>query len=210
MRQPPAESSKQHWDAIYARKSDAQVSWFEELPRSSLDFIARTGMKPGAAIIDVGGGRSRLIDALLDAGHHRLSVLDISGNALASARERLGARAARVQWLEADILSAELPAHGFDVWHDRAVFHFLTGADQRSRYVETLYATLKADGQAVIATFGPAGPLRCSGCDVVRYSAASLSATLGSRFQLLEQQIEIHHTPFGTTQQFLFCRFAKH
>lgn len=195
-----------HWEGVYSSKSASDVSWFQEHAEVSLRLIKNTGVGPSAAIIDVGGGASVLVDDLLAGGYSRLTVLDISPSALAVSVERLGARANGVTWIEANLLTVELPRHAFDLWHDRAVFHFLTEANDRERYLQKVRDSVKPGGHVIVATFGPDGPLRCSGLPVKRYSPETLLEEFGSDFKMLEHSLQVHRTPFGTEQQFLFCR----
>ncbi|HJU83369.1 MAG TPA: class I SAM-dependent methyltransferase [Holophagaceae bacterium] len=200
---------KEHWEHVYATKATTEVSWFQEHARMSLKLIREAGVPASAAILDVGGGASVLVDDLLDQGYSDLTVLDISGAALAAARTRLGARAAQVRWIEASILEAQLPDQAFDVWHDRAVFHFLTEAADRQAYVRQLSRALKPGGLAVLATFAEDGPAKCSGLPVQRYSPETLAAELGPGFTRLRAERDTHRTPFDTEQRFLFCLFRK-
>jgi trans-aconitate methyltransferase len=172
----------------------------------SLQLIAASGVSKSAGIIDVGGGASRLVDCLLDDGYTQLAVLDLSGVALTHSRARLGARAAAVEWFEADVTTFE-PPHRFGLWHDRAVFHFLTAADDRCRYVATLKRTLQPGGAVVISTFAPDGPPKCSGLDVVRYDEQAILAEFGAEFRLQEVRRETHVTPWQAEQSFTYCRF---
>jgi 2-polyprenyl-3-methyl-5-hydroxy-6-metoxy-1,4-benzoquinol methylase len=169
----------QHWEQVYRSRSTTEVSWYRAHLERSLESIRRIAPSPNAAILDVGAGASTLVDDLLSAGYTRLTVLDIAASALESTRARLGKRATEVNWLVGNVLDIELPAHHFDVWHDRAVFHFLTSASDREAYVAQMTAALRPGGHVLIATFGPEGPLRCSGLEVVRYDAQSLSKELG-------------------------------
>jgi SAM-dependent methyltransferase len=196
-----------HWEQLYRAKSPGETSWYQPHLETSLDWIADAAKSPSAAIIDVGGGESTLVDDLLARGYDAVTVLDISGAAIRKSQERLGAAAQSVVWLVDDVTTATLPTSSYDVWHDRAVFHFLTRPEQRSAYVRQLVSALKAGGQVVMATFGPEGPLKCSGLDTERYDAESLHRELGSNFQFVHSAIVAHRTPFGTTQQFLYCRF---
>lgn len=196
---------KDHWEKVYSTKPTDGVSWYQEHADRSLDLIRGTGVRPDASIIDVGGGASTLVDDLLREGYASLTVLDLSGAALAAARTRLGQRASEVTWLEADITRAGLPAQAYDVWHDRAVFHFLTSEDDRKAYVETVLRAVKPGGHVIVATFAEDGPLQCSGLPVRRYSADELHAEFGQPFTLLRHQREEHHTPFGTVQKFVYC-----
>lgn len=196
---------RQHWETVYGNKAADQVSWFQQHAASSLRLIEGCADK-NAHIIDVGGGASVLVDNLLDAGYRNLTVLDLAESALATSRARLGARAQSVQWIAADITQlVELPAACYDVWHDRAVFHFLTDPADRARYVAQVLKSVKPGGYVIIAAFGPGGPLQCSGLDVVRYVPGSLHAEFGAPFRLLGHQTEIHHTPTGREQEFVYC-----
>jgi ubiquinone/menaquinone biosynthesis C-methylase UbiE len=197
--------SKEHWEKVYTTKATDTVSWFQPHADLSLDLIKATGISHDAAIIDVGGGASTLVDDLLANGYTDLSVLDLSAAALAAAQRRLGARAAKVQWIEADVTKADLPARRFDVWHDRAVFHFLTSAEDRAAYVQTVFRAVKPGGHVIVATFAEDGPNRCSGLPVMRYRADELHAEFGEAFALLRHQKEAHHTPSGKVQQFVYC-----
>ena len=199
---------KQHWENVYTNKSPLEVSWYQTEPRLSLELIRATGVDRDAPVIDVGGGASVLVDRLLDAGYTHLSVLDISGQALAHARKRLGARADRVEWLEADVTTFE-PPRPFRVWHDRAVFHFLTEPNDRRQYIAALQHGLQIGGQLVIAAFAIGGPLQCSNLDIVQYDAAKLSAELGTGFELIEEKGELHDTPSGKQQKFGYYRFRR-
>jgi SAM-dependent methyltransferase len=170
-------------------------------------MIEAAGLEPGASILDVGGGATHLVDHLLDAGYRHVGVLDIAPEALALARDRLGDRAAAVEWFASDVLVFESP-HPWDLWHDRAAFHFLTDPDDQDRYREVLLRSLAPDGQAVIATFGPEGPERCSGLPVQRYDAERLAAEFAPDLSLIEHHLEAHTTPSGDEQEFLFARFV--
>lgn len=198
-----------HWENIYTTKAPDQMSWYQAHPARSLEFIQRTGLAPADALIDVGGGASTLVDALLAGGYQALTVLDISGAALRLARQRLGPAGDRVTWLEADVTQAALPAEAYAVWHDRAVFHFLTAPADRQRYVARARRAVRPGGQVILATFAADGPERCSGLDIVRYSPAALHAELGPAFQLVESAAEVHATPAGGAQKFSYCRFRR-
>lgn len=195
----------QHWEHVYKSKKPDAVSWYAPHLSTSLDLIRHVAPSRQAAIIDVGGGESTLVDDLLLADYADLTVLDIAETALEVCRERLGARAGSVHWLAGDITRIDLPIERFDVWHDRAVFHFLTEPLARAAYVAQVCKAMRPGGHVIVATFGPEGPTQCSGLDVVRYDSASLHAEFGRRFRLLESRIETHQTPFGTTQQFIYC-----
>ena len=197
--------SKSHWERIYNTKLPTQVSWYQPHALRSLDLIRRVSPPPDGAIIDVGGGASTLIDDLLDAGYHDLTVLDLSAAALAVARRRLGTRADTVRWVEADVLDASLPNTGYSVWHDRAAFHFLTAPADRARYVAQVRRAVRPGGFVVVATFADDGPTRCSGLEVARYSPEALHAEFGTPFQLMASEREEHVTPAGVRQAFVYC-----
>ncbi|MEZ2146904.1 class I SAM-dependent methyltransferase [Bradyrhizobium sp. DN5] len=197
-----------HWDNVYATKGEAEVSWFQSSPTTSLAMIRAANLDPEAAIIDIGGGASRLVDALLQDGYRDIAVLDLSANALDLAKKRLGAAASAVEWIVADATTWR-PAKTYDLWHDRAAFHFLTDARDRAAYVERLRLALAPGGHVIIATFAPDGPEKCSGLPVQRHDSASLLAELGAEFELIETRRETHHTPWDSTQAFQFSRFQK-
>ncbi len=195
---------QQHWETVYSSKATDRVSWFQQHAASSLRLIQACAATD-AQIIDVGGGASVLVDNLLDAGFCNVTVLDLAEPALATSRARLGARAQSVQWIAADITRAELPAAHYDVWHDRAVFHFLTDPADRARYVEQVLKSVKPGGHVIVAAFGPGGPLQCSGLDVMRYAPDALHAEFGAPFRLLGHETETHLTPAGKEQEFVYC-----
>ncbi|MGZ8256998.1 MAG: class I SAM-dependent methyltransferase [Gallionella sp.] len=197
--------SKSHWEKVYTSKANDSVSWYQEHAQRSLLLINNIGLAKSAAVIDVGGGASTLVDDLLVEGYSNVSVLDLSNAALNSAKQRLGSRATEVQWLEADVTEVVLPAHQYDVWHDRAVFHFLTEPEQRQAYVKTVFRSVKIGGHIIVATFAEDGPTQCSGLPVMRYAANELHAQFGEAFTLIKHVKESHHTPSGTVQQFLYC-----
>lgn len=198
-----------HWNHVYETKTSDSVSWFQEHAEQSLRLIRATGVPASASIIDVGGGASTLVDDLLLDGYHSLSVLDLSAKALAAAQQRLGPRASEVRWIEADITRATLPAHAYDIWHDRAVFHFLTTPEQRRAYVDTVLRAVKPGGHVIVATFAEDGPLQCSGLPVMRYSANGLHTEFGAPFTLLQHEREEHLTPSGSVQRFVYCYCRK-
>jgi 2-polyprenyl-3-methyl-5-hydroxy-6-metoxy-1,4-benzoquinol methylase len=198
-------STKALWESVYRTKPAESVSWYAPHLRESLRYITQAAASKDAAIIDVGGGESTLVDDLLNAGYNNLTVLDISAMALDVTQRRLGALAARVKWLAADILEVELVAGAYDVWHDRAVFHFLTNDDQRRQYVAQVLKALKPGGFAIVGTFGPEGPEKCSGLRVSRYSPSELHGIFGEPFELLDSSVEQHTTPWGSPQQFVYC-----
>jgi 2-polyprenyl-3-methyl-5-hydroxy-6-metoxy-1,4-benzoquinol methylase len=203
-----AVETKSHWEQVYRSKLPTDVSWYQTHPSLSLKLIEATGIDKQQPIIDVGGGASVLVDSLLEAGFQQLAVLDISAAAIRYAQQRLGARAAEVEWFETDVTQFA-PPHRFVLWHDRAVFHFLTEATTRQDYVRVLQETLTADGHLIIATFAVDGPPKCSGLDVVRYDAKKLCAELGPGFALLETRDETHVTPWQTEQRFTYFRFRR-
>ena len=194
-----------HWDNIYRQTAPEQVSWYRPHLDRSLSLIQSAAPDRAAAIIDVGGGESTMVDDLLALGYRNLTVLDISQTALALTKQRLGEAAGRVQWICADVTAPPLATDSFDVWHDRAVFHFLTSEEQRLAYVHAVESTVKPRGHVIVSTFGPEGPDKCSGLPVMRYDAEELHEEFGTRFRLIESSREMHETPFGTIQQFLYC-----
>lgn len=200
---------KEHWEQVYQTKPATTVSWFQEHAQRSLALIESVAPDKASRIIDVGGGASTLVDDLLRDGYRDLSVLDLSASALELAQARLGAASHSVRWLEGDICRLQLAPQSFDVWHDRAVFHFLIEAEDRAAYVRQVMRALKPGGHVVIATFGPDGPIQCSGLPVVRYSPEGLHDEFGSGFELLEHQQETHLTPMGKVQHFVYCKCRK-
>jgi len=202
-----SEDRQSHWQNVYTTRREKEVSWFQERPDVSVEFIVATGAGPDSAIVDIGGGASRLVDALLDDGYRSLTVLDLSEAALASSRDRIGRRAATVTWIAADITTWR-PPQRYDVWHDRAAFHFLTDEKDKRAYLSRMEAALRVGGQAIIATFALDGPERCSGLPVARYDGASLAALFGPHFRLLANRVVEHRTPSGAAQVFQFSRFA--
>ena len=199
---------RDHWDQVYRTRAPERVGWYQRRPDISLALIAASGVRRDAGVVDVGGGASVLVDHLLDLGYMNLAVLDLSGAALSLSRSRLGARAAAIEWFEADVTSFE-PPHRYGLWHDRAVFHFLTDAKDRAAYLATLCKTLQPNGAVIIATFAPEAPPKCSGLDVVRYDEHSITAELGDEFQLCEVRQETHMTPWQAKQQFNYFRFQR-
>jgi SAM-dependent methyltransferase len=197
-----------HWQNVYATKAEKEVSWFQESPVSSLDLIAATGIRSDAGIIDVGGGASRLVDSLLEKGFSRITVLDLSANALDEAKKRLGWRADGIDWIAADVTTWE-PLRTYDLWHDRAAFHFLTEAADRNAYVVRLKNAVRAGGHVIIATFAPDGPERYSGLPTVRYDPEAVATALGREFELVDSRRHDHVTPGGNTQRFQFSRFLR-
>jgi 2-polyprenyl-3-methyl-5-hydroxy-6-metoxy-1,4-benzoquinol methylase len=196
---------KAHWETVHRTKAPTEVSWYQDHPERSLDFIARTGMPKSGALIDVGGGMSTLADDLLAAGYTDVTVLDIAAAALAVAQARLAERARDVTWIEGDITRVALPAAHYDLWHDRAVFHFLTDPADRARYVAATHHAVKPGGHVIVATFASDGPSQCSGLDVMRYDPASLHDAFGDAFALVDSARETHVTPTGREQRFVYC-----
>ncbi len=200
-------SNAEHWEGVYRGKPVEQVSWFQPRADISLGLIRGTGLPADTArVIDVGAGASVLVDGLLDAGYRHVTLLDIAESALAMSRARLGERAAQVDWRVGDVTTLDLPAAGYDIWHDRAVFHFLTREEDRKRYVEQVWRTLRPGGFVIVATFGPNGPLQCSNLDVCRYTPEALHDEFGAaEYTLISHQSETHATPAGKTQEFVYC-----
>ena len=194
-----------HWEKIYKAKAPDAVSWYRTHLDRSLELIESASLDRSACIIDIGGGESTLVDDLLACGYHNLTILDVSQTALDVTKARLGESGKGIHWICADVTQSDLPAHAFDVWHDRAVFHFLNTPEQRNAYVQLATRAVKPTGHVIVSTFGPEGPTKCSGLDVTRYDAQSLHGEFGSRFKLIHSSTELHQTPFGTTQQFLYC-----
>lgn len=198
--------STAHWENVYRTKPTDRVSWFQEHADVSLAMIRRTGIEPDAArIIDVGAGASVLVDDLLAAGYRHLTMLDIAESSLAISRARLGERAKGVAWIVGDVTRVALPEGGFDIWHDRAVFHFLTREEDRRRYVEQVWRAVRPGGFVIVSTFGPNGPLQCSDLDVCRYAPEALHGEFGTGYDLIEHQTELHTTPTGKMQEFTYC-----
>jgi SAM-dependent methyltransferase len=198
--------AKQHWETIYQNKAADQVSWYQQQPTVSLSLINRDQRPLHTRIIDVGAGASVLVDHLLGAGYQRPTVLDISSAALQVAQARLGQQASAVDWRVADVLKAGLPSQYYDLWHDRAVFHFLTDPLQQQQYIEVVAEALKPGGEVIVGAFASDGPTHCSGLEVARYDPAQMHDLFGQRFTLLESQTETHRTPWESEQKFTYCR----
>ncbi|HZD48744.1 MAG TPA: class I SAM-dependent methyltransferase [Silvibacterium sp.] len=198
----------EHWERVYGTKAADRVSWFRPHLETSIALIESAAPDKSASIIDVGGGACTLADDLLGRGYTNLTVLDISESAIELAKKRLGRTSESVRWVHADVSEASLPVRVYDVWHDRAVFHFLIDREQRLRYVARVQSAVRVGGHIIVSTFGPEGPARCSGLDVMRYDADQLHSEFGSRFRTVECSTEWHQTPSGTTQQFLYCHFV--
>ena len=197
--------SQTHWDRIYKEKAPDAVSWYRPHLETSLDLIKKLAQERTSAIIDVGGGESTLVDDLVAHGYHDITVLDISQTAIEANRKRLAELSNHVKWIVGDITRIDFQPAVYDVWHDRAVFHFLTAPNDRVAYVRQVARAVKQGGHVIVSTFGPEGPTKCSGLNVVRYDAESLHNEFGVHFRLLGSTKEFHQTPFGTTQQFLYC-----
>lgn len=199
---------KAHWENIYQDKSPLEVSWFQQKPSLSLQLIQNTQLQLDEPIIDVGGGASLLVDSLIGTGYLNISVLDISKNALACARKRLGEAAMKVKWYASDVTEFK-PPNQFSLWHDRAVFHFLTAESDRQQYIKVLNQSLVPGGQLVIAAFAIGGPEKCSGLDTVQYDADKLGTALGKGYELIEEVDELHLTPSNVEQKFMYFRFIR-
>ena len=200
---------KNHWENVYSTRPPDSVSWFQRHAKRSLDIITRLGIDKSAVFVDIGGGASTLVDDLIELGYSNLLVIDISSTALDVAKNRLGPLSGQVRWMEADVTELLLPEHSIDVWHDRAVFHFLTSESDRISYVGAVIKTLKPGGYLIIATFAEDGPEKCSGLPVQRYSASQLHSELGDSFESLGHESEWHKTPTGVSQSFLYCYFRR-
>lgn len=199
---------KGHWDNVYASKGYAEVSWYQENPVRSLALIEATGIGADEPIIDVGGGASTLVDKLVERGFSDITVLDIAAGALEQARRRLGPGSATVNWLVGDVTGFEADRN-FRVWHDRAVLHFLVDPEDRQRYIDVLMRSLAPGGHLILATFGPEGPLKCSGLEIRRYSIGMQAEMLGPGFELQRHELEVHETPAGASQQFLYSHWIR-
>jgi len=194
-----------HWEAVFRSKAPDGVSWYRPHLEVSLELIARHAPSRSASIIDVGAGESTLVDDLLASGYGAVTILDVSKTAIEETKKRLGPAAERAQWIVGDITQVSLPSEGYDLWHDRAVFHFLIDPDQRRRYVQTVLQAVRPGGHVIVSTFGPEGPAKCSGLEVMRYDADALHGEFGGRFRVEESSKELHRTPWGTAQQFVYC-----
>lgn len=199
---------KMHWDRVYKKNPSTELGWYQAHPEMSLKLIAKTGIGLESSIVDVGSGTSKLIGLLLDRGYKKLTVLDISSNSIERAKLQFGEKASLITWIEADITSFKF-TEKYELWHDRAVFHFLTDSQDRKRYVNSLNQALKLNGHLIISTFGLDAPPRCSGIKVARYSPETLHNELGDNFDMVESFDEVHTTPSGVKQRFIFCRFIK-
>ncbi len=204
-----AASRQAHWEKVYASKREDELSWFQENPTPSLDLLAKAAATAASSVVDVGGGASRLVDALVENGFRDVTVLDLSDAALMAAKARLGSRAQQVQWVVADVTAWEPRGPAYDIWHDRAAFHFLIEERDRMAYVARLIEAVKPGGHAIIATFAPDGPERCSGLPVARYDAQSLHRVVGDAFELIQSFRHEHRTPWGSEQHFQFSLFRR-
>ena len=202
-------NEQNHWETVYTTKSADKVSWFQEHATRSLEIIRSIGADSDSRIIDVGGGASTLVDDLLSDGFKHISVLDLSASALDVARKRLGGRGRNVEWIAGDIRNVDLPQQSYDIWHDRAVFHFLTEPADRIAYVQQVMRSVKPGGHVIVATFAPDGPEQCSGLPVARYNHDQLHGEFGPAFELLEHASEEHKTPWGSLQHFVYCHCLK-
>ena len=202
-------SPKEHWEQVYSSKPTEELGWFAPHLQTSLSWITELGMSLEAPIIDVGGGASTLVDDLLDAGYRSITVLDVSRHALSLAKTRLANNADAVSWLAGDVTATDLPVAHFELWHDRAVFHFLIEPEQQRKYRDQLLKALKPEGHLIIGTFAPEAPPKCSGLPVQRYSPERLESTLGDEFELQRQHNELHVTPGGIEQMYLYCQFRR-
>ncbi len=203
------QSAKEHWEKVYQTKQPNAVSWFQEHATRSLELVRSVGSSWNANIIDVGGGTSTLVDDLLSNGFKSISVLDLSASALDVARKRLGTEGDRVTWIPGDICTVTLPDQTYDIWHDRAVFHFLTDPADRTAYVQQVMKSVKPGGHVIVATFSPDGPEQCSGLPVARYAPEELHQEFGPSFELIEHMNEEHKTPWGSVQHFIYCHCLR-
>lgn len=198
-------NTQTHWESVYSSKAPDAVSWYRPHLDVSLDLIEWCAPERSASIIDVGAGESTLVDDLIGRGYKDLTVLDVAGTAIEATRKRLGPAADRVRWILGDVTRITLPSQSFDVWHDRAVFHFLVDPEQRHAYVRSVLNAVKPGGHVIVSTFGPEGPTKCSGLDVMRYDAEALHREFGRRFRIEESSKELHRTPWGSAQEFVYC-----
>ncbi len=201
--------NKDHWEKVFATKTENEVSWFQAYPKTSVEFLELFNLPLEANIIDVGGGDSHFVDALLEKGYKNIYVLDISANAIERAKKRLGDQAAKVNWIVSDITEFEPPIK-FDFWHDRAAFHFLTSEEKIYKYVSIAEEAINSDGYLILGTFSESGPKKCSGLEIRQYNETSMSARFEVEFKRIKCITEDHITPFNTTQNFLFCSFQRY
>ena len=199
---------QQHWDKVYSTKAENEVSWFQQYPKTSMEFVELFNLPLSANIIDIGGGDSHFVDALIAKGYTNIWVLDISAKAIEKAKQRLGKSASKIHWIVSDVTDFKPPVK-FDFWHDRAAFHFLTTENQIYKYVSIAENAIKKDGYLILGTFSENGPAMCSGLNVKQYSKTSMSARFEIAFERIKCIEEDHTTPFNTIQNFLFCSFKK-
>jgi len=202
-------NQREHWEKIYLTTPADKVGWYTPHLETSLKWIKELSLPKGVHIIDVGGGASTLVDDLISEGHRLITVLDISKKAMSLAQARLGDKAESVTWLEGDITKVDLPTNHYDLWHDRAVFHFLTGPEQQQQYRGNLLKALRPGGHTIIGTFAPEAPPKCSGLQVQQYTPEELQSTLGPQFELRRHEKELHITPGGVEQMYLYCHFRR-
>ncbi|HEX5155309.1 MAG TPA: class I SAM-dependent methyltransferase [Parafilimonas sp.] len=202
------DSWQQHWDNVYSTKAEKEVSWFQSYPKISMEFVELFLLPLDANIIDIGGGDSHFAEALLDKGYQNIYVLDISVNAIERAKQKLGERASQIHWIASDITEFDPPVQ-FDLWHDRAAFHFLTAEDKIRKYVSVAENAVKRNGYLILGTFSENGPKKCSGLEIRQYSEASMSARFETAFKKIKCLHTDHITPFNTIQNFLFCSFKR-
>ncbi|MDQ3046860.1 MAG: class I SAM-dependent methyltransferase [Bacteroidota bacterium] len=202
------EDKKQHWETVFATKSESEVSWFQTYPKTSVGFLELFNLPLNASIIDVGGGDSHFVDALLDLGFSNIHVLDISANAIERAKKRLGKKAELINWITSDITEFQTTKQ-FDFWHDRAAFHFLTTEEHINKYVSIAEKAISKNGFLILGTFSESGPKKCSGLEIKQYNETSMSSRFETAFERIKCITEDHETPFNTKQNFLFCSFKK-
>ena len=200
---------KSHWEQVYATRMAEKLGWYKPRLDTSLSWLAELNLGRSASIIDVGGGASTLVDDLVDAGYESITVLDVAEEALAASKKRLGRQSEMVMWLSGDITDYSLPPNRFALWHDRAMLHFLVDAEQRDAYHANLMQSLQPGGHVIIGVFAPEAPEKCSGLPVRRYDADSLARFLGDAFELLRQHKEMHVTPGGVEQMYVYCLFRR-
>ena len=200
--------NKSHWENVFATKTEKEVSWHQPYPQTSIDFFNEWELPLDAKIIDIGGGDSYFIDALLALGYTNIHLLDISENAIARAKKRLGKKATSVTFIVSDVLDF-IPEMAFDLWYDRACFHFLVDPIQIAAYKMIVLKAVASQGKMILGTFSEIGPLKCSGLEITQYSIEDLKAAFADHFEAVSCQAVEHHTPFGTLQNFTFCNFKK-
>jgi ubiquinone/menaquinone biosynthesis C-methylase UbiE len=209
MNKKETKTRKEHWEQIYQSKKDNEVSWYQDIPKLSLELIHSLKLARNAEIIDIGGGNSNLAAKLLELGYGNLSILDISAKALERTQLKLGDRAKLVQWIVSDVLFYK-PSKKFDLWHDRAAFHFLTKKDEIKKYAVTAGKLLKPSGYLIVSAFSITGPKKCSGLDITQYSEESMRDLFEKNFEFIKSLEEVHMTPMGTQQNFIYCIFRRY